>query len=218
MTREEALSQLQILTLEEFSKNIDTLNLSEKRVREFYDIATSRVSIHRFSQLDIQEFALKLIFQKSYDEFKRESHPYSTCETYEFSPAKNGQNLIKHGISFGEVVSYSKKFGTLLIPCPDSNDRERIIAFSDLDLENKYKLHLPLSEIKSTRYCLSIVKSINGKFRFISSRLLSSNKKKYTDTIHQSIRSVEFTNEASKHDFVARSVETLEQHLICNPA
>lgn len=218
MTREEALSKLQILTLEEFSKKIESLNLRDKRTQEFYDVVTGKISINRFSQFDIQEFALKSIFQKSYNEFKTDSHLYSTCELYDFNPAKNGQNLVKHGVGFGEVVSYSKRFGTLNIPCPDPNDSERIVSFSDFDLENEYKPHFPLSEIEGTRYCLSIVKIINGKFRFISSRFLSSNKKKYTDTIYQSLRSVEFPDEASKHDFVTRSVEILERDLISYPA
>lgn len=217
MTREEALSLLKNLTVEEFSKNIEDLNLPEKRVQEFYDVVIEKTSIDSFSQFDIQEFALKLILPESYDEFKTDSHLYSTCELYEFNPAKNGQNLVKHGVGFGEVVSYSKRFGTLNIPCPDSNDSERIVSFSDFDLENKYKPDFPLSEFDGTRYCLSIVKIVSGKFRFISSRFLSSNKKKYIDTIYQSLRSVNFPDEASKHDFVARAVEILERDLIRHP-
>lgn len=217
MTREEALSYLKNLTLKKFSKKIKKLNLPKKRVQEFYDVVIEKTSINSISQFDIQEFALKSIFKKGYDEFKTKHHPLSTGELYEFDPAKNGQNLVKHGVSFIEIVSYSKRFGTLNIPCPDINDRERIISFSDFDLENKYNPDFPLSEIEGVRYCISIVKSINGKFRFISSRFLSSKKKKYTDTIYQSLRSVNFSDESSKTDFVDYAVWYLEKNLMIHP-
>lgn len=218
MTREEALSQLQMLTLEEFSKKIENLNLPDKRIQEFYDVVTGKIAIYySFSQFDIREFALKSIFHESYDEFKTESHPYSTCELYDFNPAKNGQNLVKHGIGFGEVVSYSKNFGSLNIPCPDSKDGKRIVSFSDLDLENN-KLAFPLSAIQGTRYCISIVTNINGKFRFISSRFISSNKKKYTKTISQSLKNLDFTNEKSKTDFFDYIVQYFENNLIGHSA
>lgn len=191
--------------------------LPEKRAQEFYDVVIGKASIDSFSQFDIQEFALSLFFQEKYNEFKTDSHLYSTCELYEFNPAKNGQNLVKHGVSFREVISYSKNFGSLNIPCPHSKDGERIVSFSDLDLENN-KLGFSLSEIQGARYCISIVKNINGKFRFISSRFISSKKDKYTKTIFQSLRSVNFPDEKSKTDFVNYIVQYFENSLIGHSA
>ena len=76
-------------------------------------------------KIDIEEYALKIIFPDVYNQSMITEHLYSTCDLYEFNPAKNGQNVIKHGIGFQDVVSYSKKFGTLIISCPDKND-ERV--------------------------------------------------------------------------------------------
>ncbi len=214
MTREKALSRIQQLTLDEFSEKFLHLNLTKSRTRQFHDVVTGKLIIRGHSQFDIQEFALKTIFNKVYKDFKTDSHLYSTGDLYEFDPAKNGQNLVKHGVGFGEVAHYSRRFGTLNIHCPDSNDSQRIVSFSDLDLENKYKLELPLSKIESPSYCISILKSTDGKFRFISSRLLSSKKKKYMETIYQSLRSVNFSDETSKAAFVDLAVEILESNLI----
>ena len=153
--------------------------------------------------------------EKLYEKMPHDGHVYSSCELYEYDPPKNGKNIIKHGIKFGDVVSYSKKFGTLLVPCPDDKDGERYVVFSDLNLENGiYKLQLPLSELKDLNFIISIVSKSGGKFRFISSRIMSSKKKKYRETIQQSLRSVKFVDKNSKQQFVERCVEIIERDLI----
>lgn len=214
VTRNEALNEITNLKTDEFAKRVKNLKLPAERIRQFLDVIRGELHIDSFLKIDIEEYALKIIFPDVYNQSMITEHLYSTCDLYEFNPAKNGQNVIKHGIGFQDVVSYSKKFGTLIISCPDKNDDERVVLFSDFDLENKYKVELALSSIKSPSCCISIATSRGRKFRFISSRLLSSEKKKYTKTILQSLRSIEFSDEKSKIAFVNRCVEIIERDLI----
>jgi hypothetical protein len=213
MNRTEALILIAKFSLEEFIEKIDHLKLSEKRANQFFEVINGTKCIDQLYKFDIEEYALKSIFPCFYRELQTTNHLYSTSEIYEFDPAKNGQNIVKHGLSFGEVVSYSTKFGTLSISCPDEKDHQRIIIFSDLIL-SIYKLELPLSEGNGENYTLSIAKQLDGKIRFISSRFLSSKKQKYTETVKQAIRSVKFPDEASKESFVVRCIEIIERYLI----
>jgi hypothetical protein len=219
MNRTEALILIAKFSIEEFIEKLKTanpelkLNLPEKRAKQFFEIINGTKCVDQFCKLDIEECALKIIFPDFYSEIKTTDHPYSTAELYEFDPAKNGQNIVKHGLSFSEVVTYSTKFGTLSIQCPYKQDHQRTIIFSDLVL-GEYKLKLPLSEASNLNYTLSIVQPLDGKIKFISSRFLSSKKQKYTQTVKQAIRCVKFPDEASKKSFVGRCIEIIERDLI----
>jgi hypothetical protein len=214
MNRTEALDLITKFPIEKFAKKIAHLKLSEKRVEQFFNVIDGKEDIDQFYRFDIEEFALKAIFPIFYKDIQTIQHRYSSCENYEFDPAKNGQNIIKHGIGFGEVISYSRNFGTLFIPCPDDGDIERLIIFSDLVLESDCELELPLAKINGTSYTLSIGKQIDGKMRFISSRLLSSQKKKYTETVRQLIKKIEFLTDESRESFIESCLQIIERDLI----
>lgn len=214
MTRNEAIELMVGLSIDEFADKVKEQKLSKARIILFFNIIKGATEANEFLKIDIEEYALKIIYSTFFNNFKIIEHLYSTCDLYSFDPAKNGQNVLKHGISFGEVVSYSKKFGTLNIPCPDHNDKERIVSFSDFYLENKYKIQFPLKNIESPSCCISIITKVEGRFRFISSRLLSSKKTKYTKSIYQSLRGIKFNDEKSKILFVNRCVEIIERDLI----
>ena len=215
MERCDALLKIKNFRDDEFNKKIEHQKLPNERKKLLFGILKGDIEIDCFCKIDIEEYALKCLLPEVYEKMPHDGHVYSSGELYEYDPPKNGQNIIKHGLGFGEVVSYSKKFGTLLVPCPDDKDEERLVVFSDLNLENRiYKLQLPLSELKDLNFIISIVSNSGGKFRFISSRIMSSKKKKYRETIQQSLRGVSFVDKNSKEKFVDRCVEIVDRDLI----
>lgn len=214
MNRSEALTLITKFSAEEFIEKTAFLKLPKNRARQFFEVIKGEQSIYYCDKFDIEEYALKIIFPEIYGIIKTIKHINSTSEIYEFDPAKNGQNIIKHGLGFGEIVTYSTKFGTLSVPCPDIHDTRRAIIFSDLVLGEKEKLSFPLSQVSGIKYTLSVAQQIDGKFRFISSRFMSSKKKKYTENVKQSIRGFVFPDENSKDSFVSRCIEKIEVDLL----
>lgn len=215
MTRVEALDIIRGCSEDCFIRMVSHSKLPLERKKIIFDVVQNRKG-RVFDVIDIEEFALKLCFPDVYKDFKIYQHLGSKSDLYEYDPAKNGQNIIKHGMSFSEVTSYSSRFGTLLIECPDIVDGRRVLIFSDVLLD-KNKLAYPIdANLNSgTRYVLSIASHAEaGGFRFISSRFISSDKEKYKANIKQSIRSIEFPDNLSKNLFVDRCVEIVEKHLI----
>jgi uncharacterized DUF497 family protein len=221
MNRVTFLSSISKLSVEEFTNQINaTCEVSEKRASEFYDVITRARNVKFNCLFDIEEFALKTLFPSDYSGIQTIRHAYSTSELMEYDPAKNGKNLVKHGISFNEVVSYSKNFGTLIItiPCLDnSNNNERVIIFSGLVLNEQDKLQFPLSKFSVKKYTISIAELRDEKFRFISSRVLSSEKSKYTKTVKKIIKKIQSLDDASKECFMLRCIEIIERDLITMP-
>ena len=189
--------------------------INNSRLKLLTEVINKRVSVRYPEIWDIERFALKHLLPEEYKSLALGDHCYSSSEIYEYDPQKNGQNIIKHGLSFGEVVSYSTKFGTLLVPCPDEQDGERVVIFSDMVLEDQ-NLSLPLDNIdfSAENYTLSITQYRNGKFRFISSRLLSKNN--YKENMDQAFRNIYKEDKESKNAFVDRCVEIIERDLIKN--
>ncbi|AVR87320.1 hypothetical protein [Thauera aromatica] len=203
------------LSKKEFEEKINSESLPKNRKDLLFKFIQGEIQVSYNCKLDVEEYALKYLMPYFYNSIPHEGHPYSSGELYEYDPPKNGQNIIRHGIGFDEVVSYSRKFGTLLVPIPDKIDRERCVIFSDLDLrreEDQLEIMHP-SKIRDMNYTISIASLRNGKFRFISARLLSSKKKKYVETIAQALREV-VHDERARRDFIDRCVEILEKNLI----
>ncbi len=213
MNRNQALACLRKISFDDFSWYFDCEKIPTKRLHQFYDVINEKMTIDESGRFYIQEYALRFIFNEKYKKFEDE-HFNSSGQLYEFDPSKNGKNLVKHGVAFNEVWSYSKKFGTLSIPFLDLSGEERVISFSDFNLEGKYKAIFPLSEIINLRYCVSIIKNTEkGKIRFISSRFLSSRRDKCYKTIYDSLNHAAFCNEKLKKDFVNRVIEILQRNL-----
>lgn len=187
--------------------------INNSRFKLLTEVINERLIVRYPGIWDIERFALKYLLPEEYKSLALGDHCYSSNEIYEYDPQKNGQNIIKHGLSFGEVVSYSTKFGTLLVPCPDEQDGERVVILSDIVLKDQ-KLSLPLDNIdfSAENYTLSIAQSRNGKFRFISSRLLSKNN--YKENMDQAFRNIYKEDKESKNAFVDRCVEIIERDLI----
>ncbi len=214
MDRLEALLAIRGISKEEFEDKIKLQGLPKERQDLLFKFIQGEIQVSYSCKPDIEDYALKSLMPEVYKSLPHEGHPYSSCEFYEYDPPKNGQNIIKHGIGFGEVVSYASQFGTLLVPCPDDSDGERCVIFSDLNLEPEgNELALPPSGIREVNYTLSIAHYRDRRFRFISSRLMSSRKEKYRKTMEQVFGEI-IPDALARQDFIDRCVEIVETNLI----
>lgn len=211
---EELANLLKNLDNTENISNFSSLNLSDERKKVLLDVLNGKIELNYFIKFDIQLFALKHFFPEKFTSLSINEHIYSKADNYEYDPAKNGQNIIKHGLSFSEVVSYSRLFGTLLVSCPDQNDTTRTVIFSDLSqFKMKEGLHLPLNKkMESTDSCvLSITTNVNGKFRFISSRVLS--KQRFSKNMKNAFKGIydNDNDKKKKKAFVFECVKVLQK-------
>lgn len=214
MDRLEALQAIRHINKEEFEDKIKLQGLPKERQDLLFKVIQGEIQVGYSCKPDIEDYALKSLMPEVFKSLPHDGHPYSSCELYEYDPPKNGQNIIKHGIGFGEVVSYSSQFGTLLVPCPDDSDGERCVIFSDLNLELEgNELALPPSGIREVNYTLSIAHYRDGRFRFISSRLMSSRKEKYRKTMEQAFGEI-IADALARQAFIDRCVEIVETDLI----
>lgn len=208
----DALKILQNITNEDFQKSTKSQGLSRARAELMFEIIKGKKKVDFYLEVDIQRYALKCLLPDFYADLSLGNHIYSTSELYEYDPPKNGQNTIKHGLSFREVVSYSSQFGTLLVPCPDNNNGTRCVIFSDLDAGvDGENLELPLSDMTGKIYTMSIAQHSSGKFRFISSRILSKNS--YKKIMAHAFKNIYQDDPATKDAFVKRCIEIVEQNL-----
>lgn len=205
---EELLEPLKAISKDDFHKKLKRLGMPLDRIDVFYEIISGRRHIEYPHCWDIQRFALKTFCPEKYKEMLLGDHCYSKSDLCEYDPPKNGGNIIKHGISFLEVISYSRNFGSLIVTCPDKDDLERSVIFSGLDLTEQ-KIKLPLESFRNeTDLCtLSIVQTRGTRFRFISTRIMS--KLKYRETMNQAFKNIYANDKNLKSDFVNRCVEII---------
>lgn len=198
---------------DELSARLDELNLGSKRKDLLFSVLRNKVDLRFHEKLDIFLYVIKNILPSEFELHKIDSHAYSKGMT-EYDPAKNGQNLIKHGLSFNEVTSYSDgKFGVLNVHCP-ADEGERIVMFSPLvPFKSGFKLSLPINESVNTKesYVVSIVQSTGIGFRFISSRCISS--KKYKKTLDNALKNVFVDNPTAKSMLIEDCLVILERDL-----
>ncbi|REL29660.1 hypothetical protein [Thalassotalea euphylliae] len=130
-------------------------------------------SLDPFILLDIRLFALRFYSKEKFDQLSINSHVDSSVDLYEFSPFKNGQNLIKHGISFKQTLK-CEDFGCLAVDYHDpKQDEKRSIIFSVYSSKHHNSI-LPLGvdfHESDPKICMTIATNRLNKIRFISSRL-----------------------------------------------
>lgn len=158
------------------------------------------------------------MFPEQFSNIKLPEDFSNNCENYEFNSSKNGQNIIKHGFSFNELMSYSENFGALVIPLENIKGENRIVIFSILNTGNNGEnLELPPSKTKGKIATLTIAKQLedNFKFRLISSMRLSSKERNWKHQISTSVR-LENLSQEDKDLFLARCHEILEESIFPN--
>lgn len=204
----EALLMLSSISEEEFIDKIEKEELPIIRKEILFDIMKNRKSIDFPEIWDIQWYALKTLFPEYYKSLEDKNHPYCKDDfCLEYDPPKNGANIIKHGISFREVVHGSKDFGRLMVNCKDNI----CVVFSK---HSGCDYLLPLnSKKKECLYILSITKNINGKFRMISSRVFNKketdNYKKIRAMFKGAFREIHGDDLDKENEFIERCIEIL---------
>lgn len=164
------------------------LNLSLKRLKDLYKFIHGEVKLDEIAKINIQAYLAKRLKPEEYDLVPLTSHWYSEGSTFSYDPAKCGQNILMHGLCFNEVVSYAKGFGELIVPRKNARDGERLVVFSNLKyLSEQERLVFPLGA-SSQSYVLSIVALDGLRFRFISSRVLSSKRDNYVSAIKRALK------------------------------
>jgi hypothetical protein len=219
VNRSEALVALRRLSKEDFDALMTQpkpkeLGLAPSRKELLFKLIQCEVSVSPSCHPDIEAFALKTLMPDVVLSLPKEKHPYSSGRFYEYDPAKNGQNMLKHGLGFGEVVSYSKNFGALSVGLPGDENGELRAVFSDLQgLPDASVLELPKANAKATSIVISIVQHRDERFRFISSRILPTDQNEYRKDVARALRRV-LPDPEARRPFIDRCVEILEQQLM----
>lgn len=196
----------------DFCNRLDGKGIAEKRLRLLYKIVRFQVSCEIYKRIDCLRFALSLLDRDNVGAYMCGEHDCSVSDFYEYDPVKNGANIIKHGLSFNEVVSYSEKFGTLSVVCPHPRDGRRTVMFSDLDAgENGKNLSFPVKKVSGVIYTMSIGTMVSGRFRFISARRLS--RKNYRKDMKQAFKGILDDNPSEKDKFVGDCEAIIKEHL-----
>lgn len=149
------------------------MELSDDRIDLLQAIIRGEHEVdHLYSRLDIHLACLKVLFRDEYLKAQVQPHANASGDVYTYDPAKNGMNLIKHGLTFNEVVSYSPAFAALTVPCPDGQDGERMVILSKMVVPKSCPLILPTpgNEDGEGLSTLSIAVYVEGRYRFISAR------------------------------------------------
>ncbi|CAN0644478.1 hypothetical protein [Burkholderia cepacia] len=209
----EALAVVRNFSEDEFNSRVESQNLPAERRNLLFRFVKGDIKLDYTCRVDVELYALKSLDRNLYASLSHYENPYSRGEFYEYDPPKNGQNLIKHGLGFGEVHSYTRRFGTLVVPCPDITDGERCVIFSDLDSgPDGQNLQMPHPGISGLHYTLTIAQQRGGRFRFISSRFLSREPAKYREAMRQAFKNIYETGKA-RNAFIDRCVEIVERDL-----
>lgn len=147
--------------------------LSPQRIEVLQNVVRGGQEIDDvYALLDVHLFALKVAFPSEYEAADAPPHDAASGQLLQYDPPKNGHNLIKHGLTFGETYSYSKDFGTLIVPCPNEHDGERVAIFTKLVVPQGFALVLPTDKIKACSDLCTMTSATvtDGGFRFITSR------------------------------------------------
>jgi len=190
--------------------------LSKKRRELLCKFIKGELQIEPIAACDIKAYLSKRLGSYFCNGHFQGQHPYADNDDYTYDPAKNGENIIKHGISFNEVYSYSPNFGTMLVPVPDKTDVARYVMFCDLDIaSDTNKLVMPPCSIENRKmaYVICIIDCSSGKLRFISARFLSEKRRKYERTIEQTLERLDIKKKEKK-DFILHCLDFFERNLI----
>lgn len=206
---EKAFNELKKLSRNEIIGHDSLKSLGNDRKELLYNFIQNK-SIYSSTDIDISSYAVKTISPEKYENCFISEHLYSSQEMIEYDPPKNGQNIIKHGLSFNEVVYFSERFGSLCVPL----DKERRAIFSGILINKKNnKLSYPLNETHGLFNTISIVakrKNDSLGFRFISSRIMSRDG--YRENVRQALSKV-IEDKKEQAKFINDCVLYIEENL-----
>lgn len=168
-----------------FYKTIkNKLQISNNRSEFVIKIIKREIKINEFLMNNILRCITKKLCESKdinfFDIFKVPKNNFlSKACLYEYDPAKNGQNILKHGLDFGEVISYAGNDYGRLISYTKSGDEERVVIFSKYYVNDKNNIFLSNDKKTEDFLCIATIAiNVDHGFRFISSRALKVKNKK----------------------------------------
>lgn len=168
-----------------------------------------------FDALDVNLFILKIVAPDEFPKHAVRMHLRSKGELFEYDPPKNGQNIVKHGLSFSEAISFSKNFGTLIVPIKIGDER-RYAIFSELTTDgDTRKLDYPIASWPETMtmLTLTIVTDAALPYRVISARRISSTN--LEEAVAGALHAVEIQDPIDRATFHDACAEILKRNLRC---
>lgn len=211
-----AFNKLKLLEESEIINSDGISDLSADRKKLLYTFIKNN-EILNFIDVDIAAYAVKALRKDEYASCFINEHNYSNQDLIEYDPPKNGQNIIKHGLSFTEIVNLSENhFGSLLVYLPKKQDRDdgRKVIFSGIKVDELHnKISFPFNIKNGYSTTMSIVTNRNNNrhgYRFISSRLMS--KDDYQSNIKQAFGKI-IENKNERMQFIDECVAYVEKNL-----
>lgn len=185
------------------------LGLPEGREKILKEVLVGSRRLDIVDGIDIKLYALKKMFPSKYDSLMLKETVFSKSDLCHYDPVKNGQNMIKHGLSFREVINFSPRFATLAVPGVESNGEKRSVILSDLSLPKGYSLSLPLEEWgeRLNFYTLTVAQVRGFTYRMISSRVLS--RRNVSKALKGAFKNIYPDSAERKKEFVSHCVEIL---------
>lgn len=166
-----------------------------------------------FDTLDVNLFLLKRISPSQHANQRVKKHLQSEGDLFEYDPAKNGQNILKHGLSFRESVSCARNFGTMTVPIEITGEK-RSAVFYELNLGEDHKtLDYAFRKwpTEASILVLTIAENLGLRYRLISSRRMSS--KNTRAAVSEALRAVDIIDPNARSEFQYYCAQRLSELL-----
>ena len=212
----EALQWLAAIQDDELKNKLKSLEIGAARQQIVYDVIRHKKEVNFYAKIDIQRYILKKLFTEEYNALDLGHHLYSNSDLYQYDPPKNGENMIKHGFNFSEVVSYSNNFGEYIVGCPDERDGTRYVMFSTVNSEAAgQRLDFPMPVVDGKVCVMSVGQMVGPKFRFISARFLSPNG--YEGILKRAFKNIYENDPAAEAEFIGRCISIIDKLFFRRP-
>ncbi|HDM8177835.1 TPA: BrnT family toxin [Vibrio harveyi] len=201
--------------------DLKKLKISKTRTELLGKILKDEEKTDWQTKLDIQLYVLKRLFKEQYMNLPDEVrfHKYSTSYIRTYDPAKNGENIIKHGVSFKEIDTSSavdNSSGIVVVEGLKVEGEERCLKFSSIFYNN---LKFPLDSLKGNYKCylLSVYTlKDNSVTRYMSSRAFCINEYNIESTIEmfgRLLKGICFKSEKEKDDFIEICLARIRENI-----
>lgn len=165
------------------------LTLSLSRKQTLRELVLGVESLNTYFKNDFLQCLVKNLFEsqgriEDYRAFEfSDKHDLSNSFMWSYDPPKNGQNILKHGLEFGAVATYSgDNFGRLMVYMAPKiviykngkkKKEKRAVVFSKYYAQNASKKFFLNSYKSDDVFCVaSIISDEEDIIKFISSRVI----------------------------------------------
>ena len=173
------------MSFEEFAEKFADEEIDNNRLQSVLGLLSGPK--WRPDLLPIRQYVFKVVFPEQYEALM-EQDVYADGENHLYDTAKNGKNIVKHGISFDELLSYAGGNGTVIVPIVVRGEERRAVFWR---LSASAPLRFPLNPPIQGGRVLSIVKPVGERFRFISARVVSENERDHRMAAKSQLKDVE---------------------------